>query len=99
MGSFLNDADGCDLTIKEFSTKVKFSTPSDALFTALIAKYTRASLTLFDDLLALFQHPAFDSNKVTLRYTEDAFTRIAEQRKLDAKVSRMERHQDNDSCA
>ena len=60
--------------------------------------YTRLIGT-FDDLLALFQHPAFDSNKVTLRYTEDAFTRIAEQRKLDAKVSRMERHQDNDSCA
>ena len=69
---------GRSLTIKELYTRVEFPTPSDALFAALIAKYTNASMELFDDLLSLFRHSEFVSKEVTLHHTEDAFTHISE---------------------
>ena len=96
MNSVYDDVHGRSLTIKELYTRVEFPTPSDALFAALIAKYTNASMELFDDLLSLFRHPEFVSKEVTLRYTEDAFTHISEQRKLNAKVRQVE-HQVDDT--
>ena len=89
MGSFLDCADGCHLTIEDLHTKISFATPSDALLGALFIKYANATMEYFDDLLSLFQHPAFEPSRITLRRTEDIVNHISYQRELNVNVREM----------
>lgn len=65
-----------------------FASPSDALFATLVNKYKDVvAKELFDDVLALFRHPEFRSERVTLRETDDIFVtvHIADQEQVTAR--------------
>lgn len=74
------------LVMDELHSSIPFASTSDALFTSLFSKYKDTVLTkFFDDLLALFQHPEFRSDRVTLRGMFDLFDHIAAQRQIIAR--------------
>ena len=89
MGSFLDNADGCNLTFQKLRTKVPFPTSSDALFAAFYFKYAEVKIRVFDDILSLLQHPAFDSKELTLRVTEDLYDHVSNQRMLDMETRQL----------
>lgn len=65
-----------------------FASPSDALFASLVNKYKDVvAKELLDDVLALFRHPEFRSERVTLRETDDIFVtvHIADQEQVTAR--------------
>lgn len=80
--------------MSEPHSTTSFASPSDTLFASLVIKYKDAvAKELFDDVLALFRHPEFRSDRVTLRESDHIFNtvRIADQEQVTTRSRATER--------
>lgn len=90
--SFVPSVDVCQgevrghvLDLDELHSSIPFASTSDALFTSLLLKHKKnALMTVFDEVLALFRHPEFRSDRVTLWKSDDIYVHIADQRQIIA---------------
>ncbi|KLO17865.1 hypothetical protein SCHPADRAFT_994027 [Schizopora paradoxa] len=75
------EADEClDETRK---TKIRFETPSDALFAKLFLKIDGLSLAVFDDILSTICNPAFNAKEITFKECGDFCSYVASSKNKD----------------
>ena len=86
MKSFLENVNGCCLTALDIHSSIVFPSPSDAMFAALILKYSDVTLEIFDDILSLLQRRDFRASDIRFRRPEEYMEHILSQRREIAKT-------------